>query len=118
MPSEFVCEKGHRFVYPAKQSEATTRTVIPSLEEQNRQETIVKVIAKETHRCPYCDSLDLSVVEDEQPTVGVYVADLHTGVNTEIDDLLAKGWVITGRYAKQYVLELKEAPKPEAKTDA
>ena len=30
------------------------------------------------------------------------------------EELLAKGWVITGRYAKQYILELKESPKAEA----
>jgi hypothetical protein len=35
----------------------------------------------------------------------VYVADLVSGAQAKIDELLDQGWCVVGRYAKQYVLE-------------
>jgi hypothetical protein len=71
----------------------------------------------ETHCCPFCQSLNF----DEIPTIekqveAVYVHELTTGPQTALDGLLAQGYVIVGRYAKQYILEkAKSEEKGEGK---
>jgi hypothetical protein len=72
----------------------------------------------EVHCCPFCQSLNF----DEIPTIekqveAVYVHDLTaTGPQTDLDGLLAQGYVIVGRYAKQYILEkAKSEEKGEGK---
>jgi hypothetical protein len=80
----------------------------------NIVEVTAGVATKETHQCPYCGSLNIqeakSTVED---IANVYIYELTTGAQTELDKLLAQGYQIVSRFSKQYHLE---KPKPEAKT--
>jgi hypothetical protein len=108
MPNLFRCENPEckkTFIYSAKLIENKPK---PSIDDMTYEET-------ETQVCPFCLWKEFVVVEEPQPTAEeiahVYVADLHSGENSEIDALLAKGWKIVARYAKAYVLELpKEHP--------
>ena len=71
----------------------------------------------ETHVCPYCQSIDLTEapLETVQPVSveAVYVHDLTTGNQEALNKLLAEGYVIVNRYAKQYHLEKPKAPKEQ-----
>lgn len=73
----------------------------------------------ETYVCPSCHSNKLTETKpaDADAVEAVYVANLTTGPQIEIDNLIAQGWVITGRFSKQYILEKpKAADKPEPQT--
>jgi hypothetical protein len=63
----------------------------------------------EWHVCPYCQSLDFTEYMEPptpQPDVeAVYVYELTTGPQVELDKLLAEGYKIANRYSKQYHLE-------------
>ncbi len=74
-------------------------------------------ITLEVSVCPFCEGNDFVV--QEEPTAnedveGVYVADLVSGENLLLKQLLGSGWTIKGRYAKQYILE-KTSPQPTEK---
>jgi len=73
--------------------------------------------AVESQVCPFCKSLEFAVAEEPQAVAEeiahVYVADLHSGENSEIDALLAKGWKIVSRFAKSYTLELPKRQEPQ-----
>ena len=68
---------------------------------------------KETSVCPYCGNLDFTEYIEPAPiqeaVSNVYVYDLTSGAQTALDALLAQGYKIQQRYAKQYFLE---KPKP------
>lgn len=57
--------------------------------------------------CPFCHEPYIAMQEEpaEAPSTAVYVADLVSGDNQIIATLLAEGWKITARYAKQFILE-------------
>jgi len=101
---EETCKK--QFLFPAKISKPLTEksgTVI-------LQTMAVQGDMIETHVCPYCQSLNIQ--ETTAPTQGianVYIYELTTGAQTELDKLLAAGYQIVNRYSKQYHLE---KPKP------
>jgi hypothetical protein len=69
--------------------------------------------------CPYCKSsnYDEIVVEVVKPVPeeieSVYIYELTTGKQEELDNKLAEGYKIVGRFAKQYHLE-----KPKIKLTA
>lgn len=64
---------------------------------------------RETMICPYCQSKDFIEYTEPAPVQeeiqNVYVHDLTTGAQTKLDELLAQGYKIQARYAKQYFLE-------------
>lgn len=74
----------------------------------------------ETHVCPYCQSIDLTEapLETVQPVSveAVYVHDLTSGNQEALNKLLAEGYVIVNRYAKQYHLEKQVQPKQPTTT--
>ena len=60
----------------------------------------------EVHVCPFCRSKEYIEVAEPEPEVeNVYIYDLTSGPQTELDGLLAQGYVIKNRYAKSYALE-------------
>ena len=106
MPSQFKCDKGHLFIHPAKATELHPADINGKI----RADTVM-----ESSVCPYCFSLDLELVEEQEPPVeNVYIYDLTSGPQTQLDGLLAQGYKIKNRYAKQYHLE---KCKPEADGD-
>lgn len=74
------------------------------------EEEIVDAGTIEKSVCPFCQSLEYAeYTEPELQVEAVYVYDLTTGPQTELAGLLAQGYTIKNRYAKQYILEkLKE----------
>ena len=104
MPSNLKCLIcGQAFLYPATLTET----------KENGDVLESKV-------CPFCRSIKIDLQEPEvpidvvQPT-NVYVYDLKTGANPELDTLLSQGYQIVGRYAKQYNLE--KFPQTETKPE-
>lgn len=112
------CEK--LFIYPATLTEHKTNCVaelgtgksLKNLPEDEEIPILPEDSVDEVwHTCPYCGSLDLEeyTPEPEQkPTEeieSVYIYDLTSGAQTELDKLLADGYKIVNRYSKQYHLE-------------
>ena len=66
----------------------------------------------ETHVCPFCLKKDfdelLPEAKPEQRVVAVWVHDLTTKEQTDLNGLLQQGYEVVGRYAKQYILEKRE----------
>lgn len=98
MPATLFCNDcGKKFLYAAKQV------------------TITNTDSIEKHVCPYCLNLNITeapIVEAEKEQIeAVYVYDLKSGMQTELNELLAQGFEIVARYSKQYHLE-----KPKRKT--
>ncbi len=103
MPSHLKCvDCDKTFLYAAKKSIAATTD---------------QTCTVETYVCPYCESLNLAEQEPEAPVqeqpTNVYVYELTTGAQTELDKLLAQGYQIVSRFSKQYHLE-----KPKTKEAA
>jgi len=127
MPSLYKCAAcGRTFSHPAKQT--IEKPVMQfkyssnCLEPNNYTTSALPVeqqskITLEVYVCPFCESNNFVVQEEPivtEDVEGVYVADLVSGANPEIDKLLASGWIIKGRFAKQYTLE---KPKPKFSMD-
>lgn len=132
MPT-YQCMKGHKFIHPAK----TTIQALPQeqldlikgLIEEAANDTdslspeitqligLFKVLTKvmgegtfEKHVCPECRTHNYSeYVESQSNIESVYVHELSTGKQTELDMLLADGYKIVNRYSKQYHLEKPKA---------
>jgi len=91
---------GKLFLYPAKRETTTPITEVKL----------------EVHVCPYCGSIDIEEYTPEplaqtvEEIANVFIYDLTTGAQTQLDKLLADGYKIVNRYSKQYHLE-----KPKAK---
>lgn len=70
---------------------------------------------EEIQVCPYCRSPDFTEYIEPAPIqeeiANVYVYDLGSGAQPELDKLLAEGYRIVNRFSKQYHLE-KPKPKP------
>ncbi|MDR0471539.1 MAG: hypothetical protein LBH79_07460 [Nitrososphaerota archaeon] len=68
--------------------------------------------------CPFCQNNAYTQKEKPPtpppPIEAVYVYDLHSGSQTHLNNLLAEGWQITGRYAKQYILKKPVSTKNSA----
>lgn len=106
---KFICLNescGKLFVYPAKLRKPILESYQPSgLFEET-----------ETHVCPYCGSLDIEEYTPEplpqqvEEIANVYIYDLTTGPQTQLDKLLADGYKIVNRYSKQYHLEKPKTP--------
>ena len=130
MPSQYKCDKGHTFIYPAKRITPLFPTELianldlllsavpndpelkPIADTFTQMRKVVSEGSFETMVCPVadCHSLTFTLVEEQKPVEAVYVCNLTTGIQGELNTLLKDGWEITGRYAKQYILELKEKP--------
>jgi hypothetical protein len=115
---KFKCDKGHVFVYPITITEHTAKEVNVRANPNDVLENyaVVDWFEKTTHRCPFCESLDISEFAEPQPDVSnvfVYNIDVN-GEQTALNKLLAEGYKIVARYAKQYFLE-KSAEAKEAK---
>jgi hypothetical protein len=63
--------------------------------------------------CPFCLQPNFDELTENQTETGnVYVYDLTSGAQTKLDELLAQGYKVTGRYSKQYILEKPKETKP------
>jgi hypothetical protein len=93
----FLCDKNHKFTYPAKQN---------SINEDSYESLEVSV-------CPFCQSKTFDEYQEPVANVeSVYIYELTSGPQLGLDKLLADGYVIVNRYAKTYSLEkLKVKPK-------
>lgn len=101
MPSHLQCQSCSKiFIYAAKLIE-------PQKPKMNTPEHTYSTI--ETYVCPFCQSPNIAEQEPEAPVQeqpsNVFVYDLKSGANPELDLLLQDGWKIVSRYAKQYMLE-------------
>jgi hypothetical protein len=104
MVTQFVCEKGHLFIYPEKvtylKSEINPESLEPMWIGNVRVEDATRI--SETHVCPYCQSLDLDEhVEPEAAITSVKSVDL-----ADVDEWLKKGYVVHELYAKTATLKL------------
>jgi hypothetical protein len=104
MVTTYVCGKNHTFIHPAKQTEYTYKdgAVDCHIEYQV---------------CPICKSALLREVEEPQPTE-VYIYDLTSGPQTELNGLLAQGYVVKSVYAKQYHLWKPKAAEKDYVAEA
>lgn len=60
----------------------------------------------EVSTCPHCKSIEYTEAPPAESQVeSVYIYELTTGSQTELNGLLAQGYVIVNRYAKVYHLE-------------
>jgi hypothetical protein len=63
----------------------------------------------EYYCCPHCGSQDFDEAPAEpvkqEEICNVYIYELTTGAQTELDKLLASGYKVVNRYSKQYHLE-------------
>ena len=117
MPSNLTCNGCKRtFIYPAKETKTLPMVKITypfGCSTDEKTETHEPIIIEKSV-CPFCYEPDIAVQEEplQQEKIGnVYVYELTTGPQTELDKLLADGYVPMNRTSKQYVLE-----KPAAKT--
>jgi hypothetical protein len=90
---QFKCGKGHVFLFPT-----TAHTGLGAGD----------VNWIESKQCPECGSIHFT--EYTEPIIpatveSVYIYDLTSGPQTELNGLLAQGYVIINRYAKTYSLE-------------
>lgn len=106
----YICVNKHHFVHPAKlmiyfPSETTAMENLPPRVGLRSWNTSPQR-TRESSCCPFCESLEYSEFVEPQPEVtNIYVHDLTSGANEALDQKLQEGYVIVGRYAKQYVLE-------------
>lgn len=92
--TNYRCEKCNQtFQHPAKR-----------LEYDNEKDIMVMHPHTEYQVCPYCLSKNYSETVEAQPEK-VYVYDLTSGPQTELNKLLAEGYIVVARYSKQYHLE-------------
>ena len=111
----YQCDKGHTFLHSAKMTKAHKINAIDAQHPFPEQSV-------EYYVCPICitqgrETLTYSEFVESEPQVeAVYVYDLTSGPQTELAGLLAQGYVIKNRYAKQYVLE--KCKQIEAKTES
>ena len=111
------CSAGHKFLYPRTVTEHTMKPVYSVDSLKGTCEPLVDWCEVQTKRCPVegCGSLSLSEVVEEpvkEAVSNVYVYELTSGSQTELDKLLASGYKIVNRYSKQYHLEkVAEAAK-------
>ena len=119
MVTQYICEKGHIFIYPAVFTSRTNRVVVSNnpmfdkeltnvcLNDNNWSETTI-------HFCPVpdCHSLALKeYVEVEPEITSVKSVDL-----ANVDEWLDKGYTVKEFYAKTCTLIKKEA-KPVKEKD-
>jgi len=70
---------------------------------------VMSIPTLETYVCPFCQSLAYEELrEPDREVEAVYVHDLTSGPQTALEGLLAQGYEVVGRYAKQYILEKKK----------
>ena len=94
MTASFVCEKGHVFIYPSKQTKFRTVNTVPV-------ETI------ENHVCPHCHTLNISEAPEDTIT-SVKSVDL-----SEVDGYLKEGYVVKELYSKTATLVKLAVPRIE-----
>ena len=99
---QFICDQGHKFIYPAKAT--FQRAAIPN------------PITYEVMICPICDENNekfSEFIEVADTVESVYIYELTSGPQTELNKLLADGYTIVNRYAKAYHLEKPKATQPK-----
>jgi hypothetical protein len=112
---KFQCECGKTFIHPSVITEHTSKNVRFQADKADvlSGAVIVDWMEEKLTVCPFCKSQ--VITEFVEPTLtpeeiaNVYIYDLTSGVQTKLDELLAQGYRIQSRYAKQYFLE---KPKP------
>ena len=107
---KYTCENKHEFLHPAKKTVFTP----PVFQLNQSTDATLKPVTSETIEisvCPQCQSIHYTESPELEPQVqNVYIYDLTSGPQTELDGLLAQGYRIVARYSKTYTLEkLKEA---------
>ena len=108
---EFVCDKGHHFTHVAKYTNylpVTSDSQVSIFLNGKIQNDFIEVYV-----CPFCKSLNISVAPEEN-IEGVYVYELTTGEQHDLDALLKQGYKIVNRYSKQYHLEKPKVEAPKA----
>jgi len=113
--TNFKCDAGHLFHYPAKYivNQYSQPKGNPNMVAGLSITAPVITSSIEESVCPECKTLKFSEFVEPTATVeSVYVYELGTGPQTELNGLLAQGYVIVNRYAKAYHLE-----KPKAKVE-
>jgi hypothetical protein len=99
--AKYQCLKNskHVFIHPAK-------TTTPVESEEGGHLSVGSSFV-ETYVCPFCKSLEFT--EYIEPEVGVESVSIYemknTGIQTELNKLLAEGYIIKERYAGKYFLE-------------
>jgi hypothetical protein len=94
--TQFECDKGHIFIYPAKKTATDSNITLGYANEL------------ETHVCPFCQSLTLKEHVEPQPEI----ASVVSVPLEEVDAKLAEGYTVKELYAKTATLiknKIKEA---------
>ncbi|MGA3289481.1 MAG: hypothetical protein ABSD42_04490 [Candidatus Bathyarchaeia archaeon] len=108
---KYQCEKCQKtFIHTAKETQLLTNvTVISKPNGKENESRIIQDTTLEFSVCPYCQSKDFTEYIEPAPVQevvsNVYIYDLTSGPQTELDRLLALGYRIVNRYSKQYHLE-------------
>lgn len=115
---KYICKSNHIFSHLANRTEYDFNQ-IPYIMAQNikfiHPGDSVVVAKTEIPVCPICGNLEYSeYTETVEDVESVYIYDLTSGPQTELNGLLAQGYKILNRYSKQYHLEKPKA-KPEQK---
>jgi len=109
---KFVCDQGHQFLHPAKRTSHLLHWETHKHEFGDTPDT--RPVEVESSVCPECQSIHYTESPEIEPQVqNVYIYDLTSGAQTELDGLLAQGYKITAKYAKQYHLEKLKETKTE-----
>ena len=110
---KYLCVNGHSFTHPEEHTENEFNGLVTRTDTFIHPADNVVVAYTITKRCPTCQSITYTETPSVEPVVeAVYVYDLTSGDQKLLATLLAEGWTITSRYAKQYILEkLKEEKK-------
>ena len=105
------------FTHPAKHIENTSKQIVKG-KETTTFDYLPSYPAEttnitETYVCPNCNKINFTeAVEDASAVESVYIYELTSGPQTELNGLLAQGYVIVNRYAKAHHLEKPKAVKP------
>jgi hypothetical protein len=108
LATQFECDKGHVFLYPAK--------IVKGLNPNDRTVALGPIAIQgdsiETHVCPFCQSLNIKELLEIQPNI----ASVKSVPLEEVDSWLTKGYVVHELYAK--TATLKKFGTPESLTEA
>lgn len=101
---DYCCNNGHPFQHPAKKTVNTYNHATIG--------NSVLTESLEFYVCPFCGIKEFGVEEPEATIEDMYVADLVSGENPEITKRLKDGWVVSGKFAKQWHLEKPKVTQP------
>ena len=97
---------------------STTPTVDPNYSATVQVQSNYWATTRESFVCPYYASKDFVEYVEPLPVQevvsNVFIYDLTSGAQTDLDALLAQGYRIVSRYAKAYFLEKPQEKPAEA----